>query len=220
MGGAASMREHRLFRRTDTLKCPWRDAEFAVVDLETTGLDLARDTIVSYGAVVVRHGRIVTSESLYGLVHPECDIRPEAVAVHALREADVADAPPLSEAVGTLRDLLTDRVLVAHAAWVDTAFLSRAFRDNGLKFRPAVVDTAALARALGAAPRQHRHEPNLEWLADTLGLPVVDPHHALGDAVTTAQVFLALASRLERIGYDTARSLVDLSAGDGRLGRG
>lgn len=214
------MNARRLFRRPDTLSCPWRDAEFAVVDLETTGLDLARDTIVSYGAVVVRHGRIVVSESVYGLVRPECDIRPEAVAVHTLREADVADAPPLSEAVGILRRVLTGRVLVAHAAWVETAFLSRAFRNGGPKFRPPVVDTAALARAAGSAPRQHRCEPNLEWLAGTLRLPVVDPHNALGDAVTTAQVFLALASRLERLGYGTARSLVDLSAGDSRLGRG
>jgi DNA polymerase III subunit epsilon len=31
-----------------------------------------------------------------------------------------------------------------------------------------------------------------------MGLPVHTPHHALGDAFTTAQLFLALATRLER----------------------
>ena len=40
----------------DSLDLPWRDAEFAVVDLELTGLDLKRDEIVSYGGVVVRRG--------------------------------------------------------------------------------------------------------------------------------------------------------------------
>ena len=44
-----------------------------------------------------------------------------------------------------------------------------------------------------------------------LGLPVVAPHHALGDAITTAQLFLALTARLGRLGYRNARDFVDLS---------
>src|SRR5687768_4088207 len=41
-------------------RTPWREAEFCVVDLETTGLDLRRDDVVSYGAVIVRQARIPT----------------------------------------------------------------------------------------------------------------------------------------------------------------
>ena len=60
-------------------------------------------------------------------------------------------------------------------------------------------------------------EPDLEWLAGDLGLPVVNPHHALGDAITTAEVFLALASRLGRLGFRTARDFVDLTTADRAL---
>jgi DNA polymerase-3 subunit epsilon len=76
-----------------------------------------------------------------------------------------------------------------------------------------------LARAEGIAPRSSRREPNLEWLAEAIGLPAVNPHHALGDATTTAQVFLALSSRLGRLGYRTALDFVDLTAGDQALKR-
>jgi DNA polymerase-3 subunit epsilon len=65
-----------------------------------------------------------------------------------------------------------------------------------------VVATAALLRAArlaGADPAAERTgEPALEEVARRLGLPVHTPHHALGDAFTTAQVFLVAATRLER----------------------
>ena len=42
---------------------------------------------------------------------------------------------------------------------------------------------------------------------------MVAPHHALGDAITTAQLFLALTARLGRLGYRNARDFVDLTSG-------
>jgi DNA polymerase-3 subunit epsilon len=56
-------------------------------------------------------------------------------------------------------------------------------------------------------------------LATELHLPVDSPHHALGDAITTARVFLALAARLARRGYETARDFVDLTTADSALRR-
>jgi DNA polymerase-3 subunit epsilon len=198
---------------------PWRNLDYLVVDLETTGLNLRRDAIASYGAVVIHDGRIITAADTYGLVRPSRAMSAESVTVHALRPADVADAPPLAEAVETLDGLLTDRILVAHAAWIEQSFLSRAFRRCGKKLRCNIIDTAAMARKANAAVAACRGEPNLERLAEELGLPVVSPHHALGDAITTAQVFLALASRLAQRGYATGRDFVDLTAGDGLLRR-
>lgn len=203
----------------DGLTRPWRDVEYVVVDLETTGLDLKRDAIASYGAVVIRGGRMVTAEDTYGLVRPDCAMSPESVTVHALRPADVAGAPPLAAAVATLDGLLADRTLVAHAAWIEESFLTRAFRTCGKTLRCKVIDTAAMARAAGMGPDRCPAEPDLERLAEELGLPVVSPHHALGDAITTAQVFLALASRLARRGYRTARDFVELTAADRALRR-
>jgi DNA polymerase-3 subunit epsilon len=56
-----------------------------------------------------------------------------------------------------------------------------------------------------------RREPSLESLALQLNLPVHTPHHALGDALTTAQVLIVLASRLGTGAPITARTLVRLS---------
>jgi len=174
---------------------PWREATFSVVDLEATGLDLCQDEVVSVGVVVVRGGRI-TADRWYQPVRPARPIDPEAMKVHGLTAAELAGAPALSEVLPELTQRLRGTTIVAHAAWVERAFLDRALRPRGEKLPERLVDTAGLARAAGLAVHA-THAPDLEGLARHLGLPVHTPHHALGDALTTAEVLLVLAARLE-----------------------
>jgi len=174
---------------------PWRDSRLCVVDIETTGLDLARDEVVSIGVAEVAGGR-VTSSRFYQVVRPERPISEASMRVHALTATELADAPSFGEVLPRLRAFIGEAVIVAHAAWIERAFLDRALRPYGERVPDRLVDTAALARHLGlAAPGPT--EPSLELLCQQLGLPAYLPHHALGDAVTTAQLLLVLASRIE-----------------------
>jgi DNA polymerase-3 subunit epsilon len=209
----------RRSRDSHGLGRPWREIDYVVVDLETTGLNLRRDTIVSYGATVIHQGRMVAARNTYGLVRPECPMSAESITIHALRPTDLATAPPLSRAVDVLHDLINGRVLIAHAAWFETAFLTRAFEECGRRMQSRIIDTAAMARAASLQTASCRGEPDLESMATELHLPVDCPHYALGDAITTAQVFLALAGRLVPRGYETARDFIDLTAGDAQLPR-
>lgn len=196
---------------TPSQDTPWRRAEFCVLDLETTGLSLGRDEIVSYGAAIVAHARIPCGRLVYRQVRPRLPISVPSMTVHGLRAVDLADAPPLDEVLDELIGLLSGRVLVAHAAWVEQAFLNRALRGRRVRLGRAVVDTAALIRACGLADSSIGGEPDIEKVSARLGLPVHTPHHALGDAFTTAQLFLALATRLERSGPLTVRDLLSVS---------
>jgi DNA polymerase-3 subunit epsilon len=183
---------------TPDRRTPWREAEFCVLDLETTGLNLRRDEVVSYGAAIVRRARIPCGQVAYRQLRPSRPISVTAMTVHGLRAADLADAPPIDDVLDELIDLLAGRVPVAHAAWVERAFLDRALRPRGRRLGRMMVDTAALLRAGRLADPDTGREPDLEVAARRLGLPVHTPHHALGDAFTTAEVLLALATRLER----------------------
>jgi DNA polymerase III subunit epsilon len=201
------------------LRAGWRDAEYCAVDVETTGLDLWRDSVVSIGSACIRDGRIVCSENYYSLVRPACPVSPASVRIHSLRAADLAGSPAPHEVGRQIASRLAGRVLVAHAAWVERTFLTRLLRQAGMRFSSPVIDTAALARALRCAPgTQAGYEPSLELLARRLSLPAYAPHHALGDAVTTAVVFLALATRAAEAGQHgsarpaSLRALLELSA--------
>ena len=197
--------------RVPALNVPWRNAEYVVVDVETTGLDLRRAVVISFGSVLVRSGRLCWGTRTYLPIRPERPISESAMRVHGLRRQDLESAPLIGEVADDLRAQLEGRLLVAHAAWVEQAFLGRVIPGMRRGY-PPTVDTAALLRATGLAPSGTGHEPDVEDIATSLGLCVHAPHHALGDAVTTGEVFLATVSRLEQEHPSlTARTLVEIS---------
>jgi DNA polymerase III subunit epsilon len=189
---------------------PWRDGRYIIVDLETTGLTPGRDEIISFGAVPIEHGRILASEAVYALARPRQSLPPESVRIHGILPSDLEDAPPLGDVIGRLLDVMGGRVLVAHVAWVERRFLERAFRPLGVRLRRPLLDTSAIGR-LWLFERDG-HLPNaiaLSTLARALRVPTEREHHALGDALTAAQVFLAAATHLDQRRRETIGTLAD-----------
>lgn len=183
----------------------WREAEFCVLDFETTGLGDRKARPLSVGWVPVRGGRIVMAEGGYSLVRHGGAVPLEALTVHRLLPEDVATAPPVEEVAARLAAALNGRILVAHGVAIELAMLARCGVDVR---RRSVIDTAYLSRSLERLEGRGEQRPQtLSALAARLGLPVHRPHHAFGDALTTAGVFLALASRLEGRGAATVAAL-------------
>jgi DNA polymerase III epsilon subunit-like protein/CBS domain-containing protein len=187
---------------------PWREAGWCAIDLELTGLDPRADEIIAVGAVPVQEGRVILGEAFYTLVSTEKRSGHAAILTHKLRAVDLADAPPVQEAIDGILDALRGRVPVFHAAAVERSFLSRPFSRRRVRL-PDAADTDVLGRAWlrerdGEAP---------PWLAlaelsELLGQTGEPPHHALGDALSTAQAFIALASHLDREAPQTVGSLL------------
>lgn len=201
----------------------WREARFSVVDLETTGLDASTDEIISFATVTVADGRIRVDDARYELVRPRRMPDGDTIRIHGLREADLAEAPPLSESLDGLLEALTGTAIVAHVAAVERGFLGAALREHGLELRNPVIDTAVLDSELRRLRREapaDREPIGLSDMARGLGLPVHRPHHADGDALTTAQAFIALATHLDEFGGQTVGALERLAPGAGRTGSG
>lgn len=186
----------------------WRAARFIVIDVETTGLDPRTDEVLSFAAVPVDRGRIVARDAVHGLVRPASPPPARSIEIHGLRPDDLAAAPPAATALAPLAAAMSGRVPVAHIAWIERMFLRRHLRALGQRLPWRMVDTALLWRLL--CVERGGGDPGaceLSTLASTLGLPAHRPHEAEGDALTTAQVFLALATHLERHGRGTVRAL-------------
>jgi DNA polymerase-3 subunit epsilon len=191
---------------------PWRDAAWCAVDLEMTGLDPRCDEIMAIGAVPIDSGRIPLGAGRYTLVRASKRSQVGAVLVHKLRLADVADAPSLDQAIDLLLDTLAGRVPVFHTAAIESAFLERQFARRRVRL-PAPADTEALGRQWlshrdGTPPAR---SISLGGLAGALGQPAEAPHHALGDALTTAKLFISLASLLDTVAPQTVGSLLTAS---------
>lgn len=188
---------------------PWREGRYCAVDLELTGLDPRRDEIVAFGAVPIEDGRAQLGGARYALVRPSGPLSESAIRVHGLRAADLEQAPPLGDALGELLEAMSGRVLVAHVASVERAFLGAALRRAGARLRGPVIDTAPLTR-LWLLERDGVPVSSSMTLADlarACDLPAHSPHTAIGDALTTAQLLLATATHLDARAPETVRSL-------------
>jgi DNA polymerase-3 subunit epsilon len=176
-------------------RTPWRHARWCAIDCELTGLHPRRDQIIAYGAIPIDDGRLRLGGAVSSLVRPTRESAEAAILVHGIRASDLAHAPRLEQAVTPLLAAMAGRGLVFHSAGIDRPFLQRAL---GFRLRAPIVDTEALGRLwLFEREGRLRSRLSLGELAAALGLPAEHPHDALGDALTTAQAFIALASHLD-----------------------
>ena len=176
----------------------WREHEYAVVDLELTGMDPRSSEVLSIGLVPVVGGRIQVAASYYREVRPKAAPERDSVVIHGIRPVDAAAAPLPAEVAEEVRAQLAGRVLVAHVAEIERRFLNEWLDDERIE-ADEVVDTDVLARLVIAqrgGPLVDNHV-GLGAAAKHFGLPEHRRHHALGDALTTAQLFIALASLYE-----------------------
>lgn len=186
---------------------PWRQASYASLDFETTGLDLDRDDVVSFGVVPIDGGLVRPGGSTYREVAPSVELTGETIVVHGLRPTDLAQAPPMTEVADELRVALDGRYVLAWAAQIEAAFLARTFGGSARRWRRRIVDVLRLAILADRSEVRDR-DFSLTAVARRLRVPVEHPHHALDDALTTAQVFLVLLPELERRGIVTPRRLL------------
>jgi DNA polymerase-3 subunit epsilon len=175
------------------------------LDTETTGMSPASgDRLVEVAYVPIADGK--AGEGWSSLVRPGRPIPVGASNVHRITDPMVAGAPGYAEVGRVVRQACADLPLVFHNAPFDLPFLIALFAEAGepMLLNP-VVDTLGLARGLPGASSNA-----LGRLAERLGLPPRANHRALGDAETTAGVFLLLAERWER--ERGIRSLGELAA--------
>lgn len=188
---------------------PWRRAEFASLDFETTGLDRERDAVVSFGVVPVREGRVIVGEAVHQLVAPGVPSSPESMRIHGILPRDLAEAQPFAIAGETLRLALAGRILLAWFATAEIGYLGRLYGGRPRSWVRRTIDVRQMAIELEHLEQDVRQ--SLSSAAERYGVPVANPHEALDDAMVTAQLFLVLATRLESRGFGSTRSLLRLT---------
>lgn len=184
------------------------DVRFAVVDVESTGLDPLQHRILQVAVVLVdRHGHVLDRWSSY--VRPRWGrlSRLGPVHVHGIRHRDLRGAPRSAEVMAELLRRIDGTVLTAHNLEFDLAFLRAEAGRAGLGF-PDVPHLCTLQMSRRLDPdRRLRHR--LSDLCARHGIEVVRPHDALADADATALVVPAL---LTAHGVETFDQLLALTS--------
>ncbi|WP_307857461.1 exonuclease domain-containing protein [Mycobacterium sp. SM1] len=162
---------------------------WAVVDVETSGLDLERDRVVSIAALAVDDDGII-ADSVVSLLDP--GVPPGPTDLHGITAEMLTGWPRFGEIAVRLAGLLRGRVLVAHYADFDFRFLMDEFRRTPVPCPvEALMCTVELSRRLGLPVRDHK----LSTLARYWRVPQARPHDAFDDARVLAAI---LARSLKR----------------------
>jgi DNA polymerase-3 subunit epsilon/ATP-dependent DNA helicase DinG len=155
------------------------------LDLETTGLDPDRDSVIEIGLVRYHGAREEARWSTF--VNPGCRIPPQITQLTGITDAMVANAPRFSQVLATVGEFIGEGALLGHNVAFDLSF----FRSARFAKENDVIDTLELASAL--LPMAPRYA--LGPLCAHLGIPVMASHRALDDALAS----FALFSELMRI---------------------
>ncbi len=189
-----------------------REAKFAVLDLETTGLNPRKDEILAIGIVPMDGLKILSSRSFYSLVRPEKPHSCSSARIHGISVRELKHAPSFEDIADDVEEVIGDRIIVGHCVEIDCEFLTRAFAATGRKKKFKCIDIVQIERALGKLLGESylNSEPTLENLAKKYGLKASYRHNALADAFIAAQIFLMQLVRLLKYGVNTTEKLLSL----------
>ncbi len=180
---------------------PLLSLDAVVIDTETTGLDPRKARVIELAGVRLSGGKLAGDGAFRQLLRPGAEKIPaETTRIHGIDDAMVAQSPPFADVWPDFHRFLGQAMVIGHTVGFDLAVLKRECDLAGLPWlRPRTLDTRLLAQI--AAPELAGY--TLENLAAWLGVVVADRHSALGDATTTARVFLALVPKLRDHGIRT-----------------
>jgi predicted DnaQ family exonuclease/DinG family helicase len=176
---------------------------YVSLDLETTGLDPDRDSIIEIGAVKFRGEKVLDTFST--LVRPERAIPYRIERLTGISQEEVDEAPSMSAVAERLTRFVKDYPVVGHNIGFDLNFLRR----RGLLLTNQSVDTFELASIM--VPHAARY--SLSRLAEELGISSEPAHRALADAQTARKLLLVLLERVARLDIDTLEEINSLAKG-------
>ncbi|MBO9482425.1 3'-5' exonuclease [Salinisphaera sp. G21_0] len=174
---------------------------FVALDFETTGLNPDEDEIISIGLVPFTRQRIQCKGSAHWIVNPNRPLNKESVVIHGITHSDLEQAPDLEVVLDQVLNALAGKIVVVHYKQIEREFMDRALRERlgeGIIF--PVVDTLDIEAAIqhracrGWLNRLRGKRPGSVRLGrsrERYGLPAYQPHHALTDALATAELLQA-----------------------------
>ena len=181
---------------------PWRPLfqtyhgeDWVSLDIETTSLEVSKAQILSIGAVVIKGNRVLSSEKLSLTLLAPKDLTQDSVKVHKLRRMDLDNGLAAPEALKKMLEFIGNRPIVGYNIGYDLAVLDNHLRPIfGFGMPNRYVDVMDLYRKKTELAGAVDCQMNLsfEAIAKGVDVPLLGRHTALGDAITTAIIYVRL----------------------------
>ena len=192
-----------------------RSLHYVIFDLETTGLSLGHDRVVSAAAYRVVDGRVALGDVFSSLVSPGRDIPSSAVKIHGIVPSMVEDAPSFAQVFEKFLHYLGTDILVGYHVQFDLHFLNSYMqRTHGFPIQNLVLDAQSMCRQVCFPPHLRSYagrlkgNQDLDTVANNFGIEIQERHTALGDALATAMIFQRILNEIEKNGPGRLKNLL------------
>jgi len=175
-------------------RLPHQLSRYVVADVETSGLNMQKDRLISIGAVAVVNGIIDVNDAFEVVLRQDLVSTNANILIHGIGGSAQRDGMDPPEALIAFLQYLGKSPLVAYHAQFDQAMIARAMDEYlGLKFDQAWIDLAwvmpdifreTIAEQVGLD----------EWLT-LFGIENIQRHNAVSDAYATAQLLQVAVAR-------------------------
>lgn len=189
-----------------SMQSPIADSRYVVVDVESSGLNIAKDRLIAIGAVAIVHGKIRLGDSLEIVLQQTAVSDNENILIHGIGGTAQRSGTPPADALLTFLEYLDKDPLIAFHSDFDEGMIGRAVQHYlGIHFRHVWTDLAYVAPAL-YPQLTHRNRSLDDWLSH-FHIGNYARHSALADAQATAELMLALSPALRKHSVQNVRDL-------------
>ncbi len=146
------------------------------VDIETSGGSWKNSRVIEVAAIRYENGEI--TDQYQTLINPGTPIPYYITQITGLTDGDVALSPQFAEIAPELFEFMQGAVFVAHNVRFDFSFLRAEFAACGLDFKPKLLCTVRLSRAMYPAVKGH----SLQKIIERHDIATDARHRAMADA--------------------------------------
>jgi len=182
---------------------PLKEAEFSVLDFETTGTSATTGRAIEVGLVRIQKLKIAETYSTF--INPEMYVPYHITRLTGITNANVSQAPLFGKIESAISKFLEGTVLVAHNLSFDRSFLNCEYERLDLQ-PPQNKGICTLKMARKLFPELP--SKSLGAVTKYLRIRHKDVHRALGDATVTAKIFIKMLKKLQE--QQNVETLADL----------
>ena len=190
-----------------------------IFDLETTGLSVVEDRILSFSAVkcFYKNGLFTTKGTMNIFINPERPIPEAASSVNHITDERVKDCPTEDQIIDEIIDFVGDSPMICgfNNKKFDTPMLKNTYlRTRGIELEPVLeLDVLEMSREKLELPHYH-----LSDVAHIMGVDGdIEFHNSLDDVLATFRIFQMLLTEYHK---EEERPLIALRVKEARYWKG
>lgn len=163
--------------------------EYVALDIETTGLNPDKDSIIEIGAVRYQNGKPI--ETFSSLIKPPVRVSSRITEITGISNEMLMNERECCEVLKEFLAFIKDDVIMGHNVQFDYSFLKVQATRQGFDFTKKAIDTLYLAKKL----HQDLTSRSLGAMCAYYGIVNEHAHRAYDDAKACARIYEMMVER-------------------------